>query len=219
MDVHFVKPDSTEISFAMKNLLNLPNIYSPLEKSLTFMSATIKQDCLRYDIEKNHSLKNRVFSGCLFDNELNLRENGYLFEYFLGVRSYRMEGDRCIIDSVDLCVGTKTEGQEKPVDLNKEIISLNKEAGKYEKLAKTNPSFKGSDGLSYAEVAIAYKQTAQQLSMAQQEVLNQAKLQIKDRINTSEDMHCRLIEINGVNNISFPKGKMRLGSIRWKQVS
>jgi hypothetical protein len=196
----------------------LPNIFSSIEFSHTVMKSDNRKKSFPYDIGKNCSLVDRVFTGCLLDAELNINASGYFIEYALGVKSYRVEGDTCVIDYVDLCVGTKTENHKKTVDIKTEIASLNKEAKRYDLLASSNPDG-AMDGLSYVELAKAHKDVATELTKVHDEVLSQIKLQIKDRLNSHEDINCKVIDITNVNRISFSKCRPNLGMIKWKRVS
>jgi hypothetical protein len=195
----------------------LPKIFSQTEFSE--MSAERKNISLRYEIEQNTSLDNRVFSGCLFDEDLNLNNNGYLFQYYLSIKDYKLDGETCVINNAELCLGTKTDGHDKVVDVNKEIANLTRCYNQYQKLAYTQPDYVGSDGLTYMDLVCTYDKTIKDIKKAKEFILAEVKTQIKDRINTEDEFNYKVININNVKQISFGKCKMHLGSLKWRQVS
>jgi hypothetical protein len=183
------------------------------------MSNTVKSEFLTFEIEKNHSLFNRVFSGCLFDNELELRNNGYIFDYYLGVRDYVMQGNKCIIKEADLCVGTRSDISYTPVDVQEEIKNIKKELEKNKKLSKHHPEYKDGFGVTYEDLARTYEQILKELESVSEPLLNQLKLQILDRINTDEKVDCKNIDFSHINHVTFSKSRMCGGKVRWKKVS
>jgi hypothetical protein len=194
----------------------LPYNFSPKEMMYIMPRAT-KRGQIRFEIEKNTSLDNRIFTGCLYDSELNVDSKGYLFEYFLHVKHYSVNGTRCIIEDAIICVTARADENLKPNDLYKEISELKKEAKRYQSLAQTKPNDIAEDGLTNAEIAKAYCETLTLLEGIKGPLLDHIKIQIKDRLNTDESTVCKDIDIAKVRQVTCSKAKMQPEIVRWKR--
>lgn len=157
---------------------------------------------------------NCQFHGSLMDEDILPTGKGYIFEYFFQLHHYHFHKNTMIVDVADLSIATRMGTYGIPVDIEKEVEEIKKEIKKYQKLAATKPNYKGTDGLTYGELVGVYEEHLQLLQTIHPPLLEQLKMQIKDRMTPELKSQFKEISFEVVHPVPFTKNtKKQIGKI------